>query len=109
MTCVGTIDCGSSQARAELLFLVDLLIHLGDRVDPASDLSGTLGFTDIFRCPAEGTDNFIKVEKASVGVMRDLAALRIRALERVRHLVEMADGHIHPRVERTQSSALAGV
>ena len=97
MTCVGTIDCGASQARAELLFLVDLLIQLGDRVEPASDLSGTLGFTDIYRCPALGADNFIKLAKASVGLLDDIAALRARARDLVRHRVEMA-GHIHSPV-----------
>jgi hypothetical protein len=93
MTCVGTIDCGSSQARAELLFLVEL-IQLGDRVEPASDLSGTLGFTDIYRCPALGADNFIKLEKASVGLLDDIAALRVRARDLVRHCIETAAGHV---------------
>ena len=44
MTCLAEIDCGSSQARAELLFMVELLIQLGDRIEPRVDFSGSLGF-----------------------------------------------------------------
>jgi len=104
MPCVGTIDCGSSQARAELLFLVDLLIQLGDRVEPTTDFTGTLGFTDVYRCPALGTGNFIQLEKASVGLIENIAALRIRALERVRHCVEMAVGHVRTPLDGGKKS-----
>jgi hypothetical protein len=92
MACLAEIDCGSAQARHELFFLAALFIELGDGIDPRTDLSGTLGFSDVYRCPAFGADNFIRLEKASIGLMKDLATLRLRALKRVRHLIEIA-GH----------------
>jgi hypothetical protein len=91
--CLAEIDCGSSQAQSELLFLAELLFQLGDRIDPRTDFSGTLGFSDVYFCPAFGADNFIRLEKASVGLLKDLATLRRRALERVAHFVEMANRH----------------
>ena len=102
MTCLAEIDCGSSQARAELLFMVELLIQLGDRIEPRVDFSGSLGFSDVYRCSACGTDDFIRLNKASVGLLESLAALRVRALKRVAHYVEMA-GHGTPLVPRKLS------
>jgi len=66
------IDCGAFQARAELLFFVSLLV----------------GFTDVYRFSAVGTDNFIQLSKPSVSFIEGLATLRIRALKRVADLIK---------------------
>ena len=90
----------------QLLFLVDLLVQLGDCVDPGADFTGTLGFTDVYRSPAFGAHDFIRVEKASVGLLEDLTALRSRALKRVRQLVEIA-GHERPPIRASEASSIA--
>ena len=96
MACLGEIDGGSAQARAELLFLTTLLVQLGDRVEPGADLSGALGFSDVYRSSTFGAGDFIRVEKPSVGLLKDLAALRVRASNLVAHLIEVASGHDGP-------------
>ena len=106
MKCLDTIDAGSAQARAELLFLAVLLGDLGYRIEPGTDLSGSLGFTDVYRCPACRTDDFIRMEKASVSLLEDLAALRVLARERVRQLVERLD-HRAPAGARKMDDAAA--
>jgi hypothetical protein len=92
MKCLETIDCGSSLARAELIFLTTLLVELGDSIDPRADLPCSLGFSDVYRTPALGADNFIQLEKPSIGLLEHLAALQARAFKNVRVGIEIA-GH----------------
>ena len=56
MTCLAEIDCGSSQARAELLFMVELLIQLGHRIEPRADFSGSLWISDVLTVPHSGQE-----------------------------------------------------
>jgi len=93
MVCLGEIDCGASQARVELLFLVSLLVESGDDIDPRTYIPGTLGFTDVYRCPAMGADDFIQLSKPSVSFIEGLATLRIRALKRVADLIKPPGAH----------------
>lgn len=93
MACIGEINAGADRARAELLFLVRLLVQLGDRVEPQTEFTGTLGLTDVYRNSAFRADDFIRVEKPSISLLEDIAALRIRALKRVRQSVEIATSH----------------
>lgn len=92
MACLGHIKGGSDLARADLLFLTDLLFQLGCRVEVLANLPRTLGFTDVYRSPALGAEDFISVDKASEGLLEALSTLRVLTLERVRKLVEVA-GH----------------
>jgi hypothetical protein len=54
MTCVGTIDGGAQRARDELLFLSALLVELSGGVEVQPNLSGALGFADVYRSPHLG-------------------------------------------------------
>jgi hypothetical protein len=107
MVCLEEIDCGSSQAQAELLFLAELLLQLGDSIDPATDITGAFGFSDIYRSPACETYDFIRLNKVSVSLVKDLAALRIRALKGVRDLVEIVNGHRVSPIEPKCASSSA--
>jgi|SRR4029079_17770005 hypothetical protein len=91
------IDCGSSLARQELIFLITLLVELGDSIDPGADLSGSLGFSDVYFLPAPWAGDFIQLEKPSVSLLEYLGTLRARALKLVRHRIEMADDHTPTR------------
>ncbi len=51
-----------------------------------------LGFTDVYRNPAFGTDDFLHLAKPSEALLESITALRVLAGERVKHLVESA-GH----------------
>jgi hypothetical protein len=93
MACIAEIDAGSAEAQKELLFLAELLLQLRDRIDPRTDISGSFGFSDIYRCPTCRAGDFIRLNKVSVSLIKDLAAFRVRALERVRHLIEVVDRH----------------
>src|SRR5690349_4771742 len=93
MACLGTIESGSARARDELLFLVRLNVELGGGVEPFPQLSGCLGFSDVYRCPAFGAGDFLILDKASEDLLETLAALRARALELIEKKVEMASGH----------------
>lgn len=93
MQCLAEIDCGAARARAELLFLAELLFQLGHSINPRTDISGPLGFSDVFRCPACRTGDYIQLSKISVTCEKDLAALRLRALEGVRHVIEIINRH----------------
>lgn len=83
MACIETLECGHSAALDELLFLRDLLIHLVGGVEALPDGPGSLGFTDIYRSPALGADNFIRLEKPSEDLLEHIAALRALASESV--------------------------
>ncbi len=47
MACLGEIDGGAQEARAELFFLVSLLVDLAQGVEPKRDISGALGFAEV--------------------------------------------------------------
>jgi len=102
MACLGEIDCGASQARAELLFLVSLLVELGDCIEPQTDITGALGFSDVYRCPAMGADDFINLAKPSVGLHETLAALRTRALKLVAQFSKVARTHGDSPIEANE-------
>ena len=104
MTCLAELDCGAQRAREELLFLHSLLIEVGETVDPFANLPMTLGFSDVFRCPALGAEDFIRLNKASVGLLEGIAALRVKARERVISLIEQANRH--DTLPMCQSNAL---
>lgn len=91
-TCLGEIDAGSSLASGELLFLASLFVELGGIVEFEANLSRTLGFSDVYRCPACRAENFIRVNKPSEGLLKSLGALRVRAYELLRMKLEEA-GH----------------
>jgi hypothetical protein len=86
-------------AAENLIFFVDLLFQLGCGVEVLANLPRALGFTDVFRSPALGADNYINVNKATEGPLEALAAFRVLALERMRELVEVAGHGDLPRLE----------
>ena len=89
MACLGTVDCGDQRAREELLFLFGLNVELLGGVEVMPDFTGvSLGFTDVFRSPAMGADNFIRLEKAPEDLLKLLATLRALTRERVEHLAK---------------------
>jgi hypothetical protein len=88
--CIGEIDGGAEIARFELLWLIEFLVEFGCRAEIQANLPRSLGFTDIYRCPAMGTANFIRVNKASEGLLKGLAALRVLAREVMRHKIKVA-------------------
>ena len=91
--CLAEIDCGAAQARAELLFLAKLLIKLGDGIDPIPNGALALGCSDILHPPAGRAGDFIRLDKVSIEAVEFLAALRVRAMKAVEHLIEIAAGH----------------
>ena len=88
MACLETIEAGHKEAVSELLFLRSLLIDLGCRVEIEANCPRALGFTDVYRSPAFRTNDFIRLEKPSQDLLESVAALRLLASERVKHLVE---------------------
>lgn len=92
MACLAEIDAGSAEAQRELLFLFKLieLVQLPGSIEPQPKVSGALGFSDVYRCSACRADDFIRINKASEGLLKSLAALRVMALENVGRVVEMA-------------------
>lgn len=109
MSCIGTIDGGAQRAREELLFLNGLLIKLGCCIEVQSNLPRSLGLTDIYRSPAFGAGNFIRINKASEDLTESLATLRSLANERVLHLIKTTDRHDLPPIERAQPSSFANI
>jgi hypothetical protein len=78
-------------------------------VDLLSKQPSALGFTDIYRCPAFGTRDFIRVKNASQGLRESLPAILVHALKRVAHFVEMTFAHgILPVDLNDTALALAG-
>jgi hypothetical protein len=77
--CLAEIEAGSKQAYSELLFLAQLieLVQLAGGTERQTYIPRAFGFTDIYRCPTCGTDDFIRVNKASQSLIEDIAALRI--------------------------------
>ncbi len=93
MSCVGKIDAGGDRAREELLYLSSLLIEFGGGIEQFPNGPVSFGFTDIYRCPALGTDNFIRVQKVSEDGLEHLATLRVLTREVVEYLVQVANRH----------------
>ena len=89
--CKGIIDDGADQAAKELLCLVVLLVKFGGGIEIFPKRSMTFFVHDIYRDATCGTDVFFFVEKPSEALLDLLATLRVRARERVKHIVEMAD------------------
>ena len=91
MACLDTIDCGADRAASELVFLHGLLIELTGGVEFLPEIACTLGFSDVYRSPAFGTGDFIRLEKAPEDLLELLATLRVLATERVEELIEVAN------------------
>jgi hypothetical protein len=68
MPCVAEIEGGATQARSELLFLIELEV--------LANIPRSLGFTNIYPCPALGADSFIEINQASERLVKSIAALR---------------------------------
>src|SRR4051794_30325151 len=92
MLCLAEIDAGAERARQELLFLSKLmnLVELVGGIESQPNVSGALGFADVYRCPTCRTGDYIRVSKDSESLVEQLSALRVHALERVGRVVVMA-------------------
>ena len=97
MACLDTIECGHEEALKELLFLTDLYVDLSGSADVLSELPMTLGFSDVYRHPALGAEDFIRLVKPSKGLRERISTMRFLTRKLMEPIIEQTTHGDHPR------------
>ncbi len=68
--------------------MTGLYVDLGGSVDVLSELPMTLGFTDVYRPPACGADDFVHLVKPSKGLSERISTMRVLTRELMEPIIE---------------------